>query len=230
MFDFVLVRHCESVGNIAFQKSFFEQDDSMYTDEFMNTPSIGWPLPECGRSQAEIVGMWLRDVFICNKVFVSDARRVIESATCMGYPKESLVFNSLLRERDYAGLELKPKKEWMCCVSDLNEVMRSMTWRPPGGESMLDLTQRTDAFLRTFILPRRLRPLVVTHGDVIQAMRKSLLGLDDSSYHSFRELRGNYVRPGQLFLYRKRENNFYHEKSFYFDGSEWCDLSVSFVP
>lgn len=225
MIRLVLVRHCESVGNIAFHKSFFQQDDSMYTDKFRNTPSIGWALSEYGKKHAIEVGVYLKGKVVFDQIFVSDVKRAMETFKLMDIVSGEIAYTELLRERDYAGLELMPKIDWLRCVSDLDEAFQSLTWRPPCGESMEDVIHRVENFLANHAVESK-AILIVTHGDVIQAMRIALLGLIGDSRKVFREIRGNYIRTGQVFCYSKSGNGSYVENSFHFDGSEWHDLSL----
>lgn len=222
----VLVRHCESVGNIAFQQSFFERDDSMYTDEFMDAPSAGWALSEYGKRHAAEIGAYLRRMTF-DDIFVSDTRRTVETVKLMSVPSTRLIVTELLRERNYAGFECRPKKDWLCHVADLNEAMRSMTWSPPGGESMEDISERAGSFLDTHV-SEDLSTLIVTHGDVIQVMRMILLRLSGATQQTFRNMRGNHVRTGQVFLYKRQSSGEYVEQSVHFDGAEWHDLSIAF--
>lgn len=224
--NIVLVRHCESIGNIAFQQSFFQQDDTMYTDEFMASSSLKWTLSEYGKKHAAEIGSYLRRMSFDN-IFVSDSRRTIETVEFMAIPSAQLVVTGLLRERDYAGLECKPKRDWLRCATDLNEAMRSMTWKPPGGESMEDIAARVSSFLNTHV-SKNLSTLIVTHGDIIQAMRMALLGLDEVAREMFRNIQGNYVRTGQIFLYERQDSGEYTERTSHFDGTKWHDLSVTF--
>jgi broad specificity phosphatase PhoE len=226
MANIVLVRHCESVGNIAFHKSFFQQDDSMYTDEFMSTPSAEWALSEQGRRHASEIGMYLKEMTF-DYVFVSDTRRTIETANLMNISSTRLISTELLRERDYAGFELRPKKDWLCHATDLDEAIRSMTWRLPGGESMEDTADRANSFLDEYI-SENLTTLIVAHGDIIQVMRMILLGLDGSARLMFRNMRGNYVRTGQIFFYEREASGEYVERTVHFDGTGWHDLSITF--
>jgi broad specificity phosphatase PhoE len=226
MANIVLVRHCESVGNVAFQQSFFQQDDSMYTDEFMGASSAGWALSEYGRKHAAEVGAYLRRMTFDDS-FVSDTRRTMETVELMGVPSARLVVTELLRERNYAGLECRPKKDWLRYATDLNEAMRSMTWKPPGGESMEDIAARSSSFLSTHV-SENLSTLIVTHGDIIQIMRMILLGLSEAARWAFRDMRGNYVRTGQIFLYERQDSGGYVERTVHFDGTEWHDLSITF--
>lgn len=224
--NIVLVRHCESIGNIAFQQSFFQQDDTMYTDEFMASSSLKWTLSEYGKKHAAEIGSYLRRMAF-DSIFVSDSRRTIETVELMGVPSARLIVTELLRERDYAGLECKPKRDWLSYATDLDEAMRSMTWRPPGGESMEDITARVISFLDTHV-SENLSTLIVTHGDIIQTMRMALLGLDEAARGAFRNIQGNYVRTGQIFLYERQNSGEYTERTSHFDGTKWHDLSITF--
>lgn len=224
--NITLVRHCESVGNVAFHRSFFCQDDSMFTDAFMSVSSTEWNLSEHGKKEAEELGKFLKGYHFY-KCFVSDTKRTVDTALGMGYSFDDLVITNTLRERDYNGLELRPKKDWLIAMQSLDDLMYSLVWKPNGGESMLDVIQRIASFLE-FAVSDDSNVLIIAHGDVIQAMRFLLLRLTALTYESFKRMHGNHVRTGQVFFYDKNEQNSYTETSFYFNGNEWCDLSLSF--
>ena len=59
MRELVLVRHGESEGNVAYQRSKMG-DASMYSGEFLRRHSGQWRLTDQGIEQAEAAGAWLR--------------------------------------------------------------------------------------------------------------------------------------------------------------------------
>ena len=60
MEEIVLVRHGESEGNLAFNRS-VAGDHSLYADEFLERHSSFWRLTDQGRAQALTTGEWMRD-------------------------------------------------------------------------------------------------------------------------------------------------------------------------
>lgn len=58
--ELVLIRHGESEGNVARQKS-LQGDDSLFYGEFKNRHSSNWRLTDRGRQQALAAGEWLRE-------------------------------------------------------------------------------------------------------------------------------------------------------------------------
>ena len=59
MEEFVLVRHGESEGNIAFNRS-VAGDHSLYSGAFLERHSSFWRLSDRGREQAAATGEWMR--------------------------------------------------------------------------------------------------------------------------------------------------------------------------
>jgi hypothetical protein len=59
MEEVVLVRHGESEGNVAFNRS-MAGDHSLYSGEFLERHSSLWRLTDRGRAQALTTGEWMR--------------------------------------------------------------------------------------------------------------------------------------------------------------------------
>ena len=65
MLDFVLVRHGESEGNTAYDRS-RAGDHSLYSGDFLTRHSSQWRLTERGRWQAKKAGAWIMKNMDCN--------------------------------------------------------------------------------------------------------------------------------------------------------------------
>lgn len=60
--DLILVRHGESVGNVAMHAE-RSGDSSLFTDAFATTPGHRWAITATGIAQAMVAGVWLREEF-----------------------------------------------------------------------------------------------------------------------------------------------------------------------
>ena len=87
MEELVLVRHGESEGNLAYNRS-VAGDHSLYSDEFLERHSSFWRLTDQGREQALVTGEWMRsnmDVRY-NSFFSSEYLRALETAALLKLP------------------------------------------------------------------------------------------------------------------------------------------------
>ena len=171
--DLVLVRHCASIGNEAYEKS-KQGDHSHYTPEFRLLPNWAWPLSETGRNQAQATGAWLRDHFTgFSGYYCSPYVRTSETAGLLGLPGACWEPDNLLRERFWGEADFRvPENErWDAFRQELAGRWHDPAyWRPPGGESLADVELRVEHFLEKV---HRSWPngsaLVVTHRDSMLA-------------------------------------------------------------
>ena len=87
MRELVLVRHGESEGNVAYQRSKMG-DASMYSGEFLRRHSGQWRLTDQGIEQAEAAGAWLRAHYPegFERLYVSEYLRAKETAGHLNLP------------------------------------------------------------------------------------------------------------------------------------------------
>lgn len=114
MLDCILIRHGESEGNIAYNRS-WEGDHSLYTGAFLKRHSSLWRLTDRGREQARITGEWLRahtrsvrdenpavaHLQTIYRYYVSEYIRAMETAALMELPESKWFVEVQLRERDW---------------------------------------------------------------------------------------------------------------------------------
>jgi probable phosphoglycerate mutase len=178
----VFVRHGQSARNVA------KKDNRFFLDEesrkaVQGIPDWDVPLTGDGRRQALATGRGLRARFgIFDDVFHSGYRRASETALGIleAYTDEEraamqLRMNPFIRERDngytydMTTAEAEAAFPWLQPYWDTFGAWFS---RPPGGESLADVSNRADQFLNMLFRDRGgRRVLVVTHSGTMRAFR-----------------------------------------------------------
>ena len=148
--EIVLVRHGESEGNLAFNRS-VAGDHSLYADEFLKRHSSFWRLTDQGRAQALTTGEWMRrnlDVSF-DSFFSSEYLRALETAALLKLPDARWKPEVMLRERDWGEYDLASQLERRSAFRRYEARRRreSLFWAPPGGESLAQVVQRVDSVL-----------------------------------------------------------------------------------
>jgi NAD+ kinase len=207
--DLVLVRHGESEGNAARRFS-VQGDNSVFTDEFCNRHSSRLRLTDCGRTQAERTGSWLREHIgeQFDRYLVSGYLRAMETAALLKLPNACWFQDFYLRERDMGAFELiseETKRE------KFPEVLRQWEqdpfyWTPPNGESVAQLCLRIDRVLHT--LHRECegkRVIAVCHGMVMWAFRIRLERWTPAEFLRRTKSRADRIHNGQIIQYTRKE-------------------------
>ena len=175
--DVVLVRHGESEGNVAFNRS-MAGDHSLYTGPFLERHSSFWRLTDRGRAQALTTGDWMRDnlgsSFKFDGHFTSEYLRAMETASLLQLPSARWKPEVMLRERDWGEYDLASQHERRVAFHHYEARRRreSLFWAPPGGESLAQVVQRVDSVL--LFVNRRYnggRVAFVCHGELMWAFR-----------------------------------------------------------
>lgn len=186
--NLILVRHGESEGNVANGKS--EQGDhSYFTPEFRDRHSSSFRLTDRGREQAKAAGKWLKGngwgKF--THYFTSEYLRAAETAGYLGLSEAEWRIDFRLRERDHGLMDVAPFNERQGKFADyLHEHQVQRFYCPlPSGESMAQLCER----LRAGIIDTLHREcaegevIIVSHGDVMRALRALLERTSGHVYH-----------------------------------------------
>lgn len=176
--NLLLVRHGQSEGNEAKRKS-EKGDNSTFTPEFRLRHSASLRLTEHGRKQAECAGKWLREFLSSqswgiDKYYTSGYLRAQETAGLLRLPGVRWRIEPYLSERDWGEMDQIPEQERNEKFSEALKKRRKepFFWRPPNGESFLDLCGRVDRILDT--LHRECNTenvIIVCHGEVMRAFQ-----------------------------------------------------------
>lgn len=190
--DLVLVRHGQSEGNLAKRRS-EKGDHGAYAGDFKERHTADFRLSPLGRDQAQQAGDWIREHLhsgtnVFNRYYVSEYVRAIETAALLSLPNAKWFTDPYLSERDWGGMESLSIEEREV---KFGEALRKRErqpyfWRPPDGESFLDLCLRIDRVLAT--LHRECgdkRVIIVCHGEVMWAFR---LRIERMTQRRFRTL------------------------------------------
>ncbi|KAG6610297.1 uncharacterized protein IUM83_00065 [Phytophthora cinnamomi] len=189
--DLVLIRHGESEGNVARQRS-LAGDHSLFAGEFKHRHSSNWRLTDRGRRQAAAAGDWLKrnNLAHFDRYLVSEYLRAMETAGRMGLPGARWYAEMLIRERDWGAMDLMSEQERFIKMQDelKRRELNRFYYAPPGGESLAAVAQRADRLLG--ILNHEChdkRAIVVAHGEVIWAMRTRLERMSQDTFIELQE-------------------------------------------
>lgn len=184
--DLVLIRHGESEGNVARQRS-LAGDHSLFSGEFKHRHSSNWRLTDRGRRQAAAAGDWLKrnNLAHFDRYLVSEYLRAMETAGRMGLPNARWYAEMLIRERDWGAMDLMSEQERFVKMQDelKRRELNRFYYAPPGGESLAAVAQRADRLLG--ILNHEChdkKAIVVAHGEVIWAMRTRLERMSQDTF------------------------------------------------
>ena len=156
----VLMRHGESEGNRE--------------RRFTRTPAV--PLTDLGREQVRRSGEWIASASMPVRIVSSPFQRAFETATILaeifGLPVD---VEDDLRERSYGELAGEPYE--VARTSGNYQLAAYWEWRPPGGETLLEVATRAGAVLDRVA---RAAPnddvVVVSHGAVMHALWRHVTG------------------------------------------------------
>jgi broad specificity phosphatase PhoE len=156
----LLVRHCEV--------------EECYREVCYGRADVG--LSESGRSRSRALAHQLGSASIA-QVWHSDLfrTRVLAEALAALVGVQAIAC-PLLRERDFGAWELRPWQEIYAETGDamLGMIREPAVWRPPGGETTLEMRDRVLAWFRA--LPSSGTIVAVTHGGPIAVLRGALAG------------------------------------------------------
>jgi len=211
--DLLLVRHGESEGNVAVNAS-KRGDESYMHQKFMEQHSSRWRLSVRGREQAQLTGLWLRENFPggFDRYYVSEFTRALETAALLDLPDANWYINPYLRERwrgDMDRISLAQKSS-LLEQSLADKKTTPYYWRPPNGESLVEVGARLRLVLET--LHRECsgkRVIIVCHGEVMEAFRIELEQMREHQYLEWDQAKETdktlQIRNCQIFHYSRRE-------------------------
>jgi len=178
----VLVRHAESVRNVAKKGNVYFADEEA-RKVIAGIPDQNVPITEFGRQQALQTGRYLRKKFGTPDYFYhSGYKRTVETMEnilkMFSEPERKKIKvrkNIFLRERepgytyDMTRREVQKQFPWL---ERYWKTFGSFYSRPPGGENLADVAQRVYAFLNMLFRDRAGQKIfVVTHGHALQCFR-----------------------------------------------------------
>ncbi len=181
----VLVRHGESVGNVADQAARAQGAHRLA----LETRDADTPLSDIGRIQAEAVGRWIADLEHGGRpsvVLSSPFERSVQTAQialAAAGLADRLVLDERLRERDlgildrFTGVGIRAELPGEAARRD---DVGKFYYRPPGGESWTDVVLRVRSVLADIRAEYHdERVWVFSHQAVIMSFRYVLESLDE---------------------------------------------------
>jgi broad specificity phosphatase PhoE len=213
--NLVIVRHGQSVGNQAIN-AYKKGDLSVLADQqFIEQHSSRWMLTETGRKQAAAVGHFIKQRVTeqFDFYYTSEYSRAMQTAGLLGISDSQWRIVPWLRERYRGQLDRLPSLEQEKEFQELfqkeivDKKVSPYYWRPPGGESLVDVCARVRLWLDT--LHRECSGkdvIVVCHGEVIEALRIELERMVEHDYVEMRKLNDpvNKIENGQLIHYTRQ--------------------------
>lgn len=185
---FVLVRHGESEGNFVRGKS-HKGDHSYFTEEFKRVHSSQYRLTTRGRQQATEAGRWLRANIgqHFHRYYVSEYIRALETAALLELPGANWFKTPFLREREAGEFDSLTEAEKERDFARYMAARRndSYFWKPPNGESMVDVCLRLHRFLDTVHRGHNdASVVVVCHAGVMHAFRILLERISQNRFNA----------------------------------------------
>lgn len=173
-----IVRHGESVGNLAKRKS--ENGDHSLLQRLRGTHTAHWPLTQRGKNQAESAGVFLNrfaenERLHFDRVYVSSYVRAMQTAGLLDLRNANWAVDPRIVERNWGTFDRytdEERREKFSEVLHMREV-EPFFWAPPEGETFNSLIIR----LRDFISSLGRGSVdaenvaVVCHGEVMKAFR-----------------------------------------------------------
>lgn len=182
--ELILVRHGESVGNVARE----EAESTGALSIAMSVRDADVPLSELGVQQARAVGRWLAEDpdRLPDAVWTSPylrARHTAQTALAELADPPALRQDERIRDRELGVLDLLTRRgviDRFPAEAQRRSWLGKFYYRPPGGESWVDLVLRIRSFLADLERgPAHGRHLIVSHDAVILLFRYVLEQLDE---------------------------------------------------
>lgn len=183
--DLILVRHGESVGNVACEAAEAAGVDVIPIDR--RDPDV--PLSELGLRQATSLGRWLARVSAAERptaIWSSPYLRAVQTAeaaleaAALPFP---IRLDERLRDRELGILDRLTSSGVVARFPDeaaRRRYVGKLYYRPPGGESWSDVALRLRSFLTDLDRAPDERVLVACHDAVILLARYVLERLDET--------------------------------------------------
>ncbi|HEU5269020.1 MAG TPA: histidine phosphatase family protein [Jatrophihabitans sp.] len=209
----ILVRHGESMGNVARERA--EAAGAEVIDIDLRDPDV--PLSELGLRQSQALGCWLAELDPAERpvqAWSSPYRRAVQTAaealTTAGLPLP-IRRDERLRDRELGILDLLTS---MGVRNRFPEEATRRRWlgklyyRPPGGESWADVALRIRSFLAELGRGDAGPVLIVCHDAVILLFRYVLENLDEAAL--FDLARAGSIRNASVTTLQQDEDGQWH--------------------
>jgi len=225
----VVIRHGQSTFNLVRDSSWIKNDDSLYTQEFLDSKPDSWELTELGIEQAEKAGDLIRSVLLLEPlVYVSSNTARTRQTAGYAFPNSLLCIDEpLIKERSFANNEKLTKTQYVETLTANGIPLKedSYDWKIIGGESARDLESRVKATLEKYLKDRSDNEydFLFTHDNVIQMIRFLLHGMSEEDWVAFKKTGNNRVRNGQVFIFTidTDTQKLISEETFFFEEGEW---------
>jgi broad specificity phosphatase PhoE len=181
--ELILIRHGESIGNVAREEA--ESSGAPLISMPMRDADV--PLSETGLEQARAVGQWLAadpgrlpDMVWCSPYL--RARQTAQTALAELANPPALRQDERIRDRELGVLDLLTRRgveSRFPAEAERRQWLGKFYYRPPGGESWVDLVLRIRAFLSDLERTGHGRQLIVSHDAVILLFRYVCEQLDE---------------------------------------------------
>jgi NAD+ kinase len=210
--DIYLVRHGESEGNLAMHHAKSGDDSYLLEPNFVNKHSSKWRLTNKGREQARMTGEWLREEIADNGrfdfLFTSEFSRALETAALLDISEgEEWRINSYLRERDWGDIDrlTQAEREAIYARNLIDKAQHPYYWRPPNGESLIDVSARLKLWLGTITrYGKNKKILAVCHGEAIHALRIELERVSEAQFLEIEKMK-SFPTPNCAIVHYTRE-------------------------
>lgn len=181
-----LVRHGESVGNVAAARAEADGRDRIPLD--LRDADV--PLSPTGEEQAAALGAWLGEHRDGSEAFwVSPYLRARQTlALAFGSDPAPMIVDERLRDRELGILDLLTRSGVARLHPEEARRRRHLGkyyHRPPGGESWADVSLRLRSFLRDALPWPAASPVVVAHDAVVTLLTALLTGMQEEQILEF---------------------------------------------
>jgi broad specificity phosphatase PhoE len=218
--DLLLVRHGESVGNVASARAWEAQAEIIDID--IRDPDV--PLSPLGERQARALGRWLAEqptvpAAVWSSPYVRARQTIGIALEEAGRANVEVLIDERLRDRELGILDRLTARGIESRYPDERARRRylgKMYYRPPGGESWADVALRLRSFLRELVADGPDGPVLVTaHDAVILLIRYVLTRMSEEEVLKL-GAEGTVANASVTTLHREDDGNWrfvdYHQQ------------------
>lgn len=174
--DLYVVRHGESIGNLAKRK--MEGGDDSLLKRLRGTHTAHWKLTVRGVEQAKKTGEFLNrhmelEQFSFDRMYVSAYARAMMTAGHLKLHGAEWKIETRITERDWGEFDRytdEERREKFADKLKMREV-EPFFWAPSEGEAFRELYDRIHSFVSSLARIEAPRVIVVCHGEVMKAFR-----------------------------------------------------------